>query len=335
LISGRLAIALALIVSAATVGCRTALIQSRPIPAAQTRAALVRLTEDVVLSAAVEEACQRTVEDNGSDLPDMDHIWATVIDLSDPDDPRIGSWHGDEQVYPASVIKTIFMAHTFQQIREGQLGHDWRLRRLLRRMIRVSENIATQHIVDLLSGVKEIERIEDEAAHADWVHARNVTNRFVRELGFTHMNANQKTWDELPDENSVELQFLGGPHRMGYENGNRLTTTEIAVLMWLIDQDLVVSPGACEMMRDLLRRRGFPWRRGDEHRPIGRAMPRHTREWSKGGSTSRFRHDTATVALPDGRRYVLIVFTELRWREGLDRGAVLEDWARTTLELMP
>jgi hypothetical protein len=326
---------LALGIVALGLGCRTLDLTGDPIPAEWTRAALERMTPSASLNAAVEAACRETVAQHAPDLADMDHIWATVIDLNRPLGLVMGSWHGDEQVYPASVIKTVFMVHVFQKIAARELVMSPRLDDILRRMIRVSENIATQHVVDLLSGVTNGQRIENTEAYDQWVFARNTTNRLMRQYGFRNMNANQKTWDELPAPDSVELQFLGGDHFMGYENGNRLTTNDIARLMALIERREIVSPGACEAMLDLMERRDRWWRYGDEHRPIGAAMPWRSHEWSKSGSTGRFRHDSAIIALPDGRRFAFAVFTLVNAREGLERDAILGDWARAMLARLP
>ncbi|HEX6086123.1 MAG TPA: serine hydrolase, partial [Thermoanaerobaculia bacterium] len=42
---------------------------------------------------------------------------------------------------------------------------------------------------------------------------------------------------------------------------------------------------------------------------IGEALPAGSRLWSKAGWTSEVRHDAAYVELPDGRKFVVVIFT--------------------------
>lgn len=296
----------------------------------ESRAALARIEESPALSAAVEEACRLVVASHPEDLTD-ERIWAAVIDTTDPAHPRLGHFRGDGLVYPASVIKVVYMAHAYEQVASGQRRLDRRLKKLLREMIRVSSNRATQDILDLLTGVTDGPRIEEPAAYRDWVHRRTATNRYLRSLGLVRSNACQKTWDELPAADSREMQFLGAEHPMGYVNGNRLTAIETAQLLWLIDQDLLVSPAACRAMRDLLERDAARDGYGDRQQSIGRSMPPGTRIWSKGGSTDRWFADAAIVETPGGRRLVMVVFTDMPHRPGLDRVAVLDEWAQAVL----
>jgi beta-lactamase family protein len=316
------------------VGCRARLLRRDAIEPLESRMALERLVESRVINDAVEEACRRAIAAHPEAELDMDHIWAAALDATDPNLPLFGHWHGNEPVYPASAIKTVFMVHVYQRAVDGDLRLSRRVRRLLRDMIRVSSNIATQDLINLLTGTTNGPRIDHPAAYEAWVSRRNATNRLMRTYGFTRINANQKTWDELPAVDSVELQFLGADHPMGYANGNRLTAVESAKLLWLIDQDLIVSPRACAQMRRLLHRSGDEDAYGDERIRIGVGVPPEAEVWSKAGSTDRWYHDAATVALPDGRRLVLTIYTDMPWREGFEREAVLATWAQEVTELM-
>jgi beta-lactamase class A len=42
---------------------------------------------------------------------------------------------------------------------------------------------------------------------------------------------------------------------------------------------------------------------------IGEALPAGARLWSKAGWTSEVRHDAAYVELPDGRKFIVVIFT--------------------------
>jgi beta-lactamase class A len=319
-------VASALIAALLTCGCQTYFLRRGPVSTDETRAALARVEESSALDAAVAQACRAAVAAHPGDLPDMDHIWAAVLDLSDPQRPALGQWRGYELVYPASVIKVVYMAHVYRKVVDGDLRLTRRLKKLVHEMVVPSSNRATQQIVDLLSGTTDGPRIEDPTAWSDWVERREGTDRYMRSLGLTHIVACQKTWDNLPGEDSRELQFLGAEHPMGFVNGNRLCPVETAELLWLIDENLIVSRGACKRMRALLLREP-----GAGQRVVGDALRAGTRVWAKGGWTDRWFHDASLVHLPDGRRYAIAVFTDMPARQGIDRKAVLQDWTRTLM----
>jgi hypothetical protein len=102
----------------------------------------------------------------------------------------------------------------------------------------------------------------------------------------------------------VDLQVLG-ENRV---NRNKLTANATASLMLSIVRRRV--PGADAMM-SLLERPLAPVRSEENQVKefIGEALPTTAKLWSKAGWTSEVRHDAAYVELPDGRRFVLVIFT--------------------------
>ena len=71
------------------------------------------------------------------------------------------------------------------------------------------------------------------------------------------------------------------------------------------------------MMMDLMKRDPFKESKDPDNQAtgfIGKALIEKklsgAKLWSKAGWTSRSRHDAAYVELPNGRKFVLVIFTE-------------------------
>jgi len=93
---------------------------------------------------------------------------------------------------------------------------------------------------------------------------------------------------------------------------NWLTTDATARLMTEIALGRAVSTARSAEMMTLLRRdiaadTADP---DNQARFSGRGLPPGSKLWSKAGWTGDVRHDAACIELPDGRRLVLVVFTE-------------------------
>jgi beta-lactamase class A len=215
-------------------------------------------------------------------------------------------------IYPASVVKLFFLAGVQAWLSAGRLSRTRELRRACSAMIRQSSNDATGYIVDLLTGTTGGPDLPS-AAFRRWLHRRGAVQRYFERWGwpeFAPVRITQKTWEESPWQGAAVP--CPGPN-----NRNRLTTEAAARLLWSIDRDEVVSKPACREMRRLLRRRLNANSRRDHANNqidgfLGGGLPGDARLWSKAGWTSRTRHDAAIIELKDGRRFVLVVFSEGR-----------------------
>jgi hypothetical protein len=140
-----------------------------------------------------------------------------------------------------------------------------------------------------------------------WAEARNAVNRYFRSLGYTGINVNQKAYAEGPY--GRERIFLGAK----FENRNKLTTDATARLMMEITLGQAVTPQRSTQMMGLLQRDPWTKREGDGDGQAtnftAKALPEGSKLWSKAGWTSTARHDVAYVETPDGKRFVLCIFT--------------------------
>jgi hypothetical protein len=174
----------------------------------------------------------------------------------------------------------------------------------MRDMIVDSYNEATGYVVDLLTDTTS----GPELSSADmeiWYDKRNAVNRYFASLGHKNINVNRKPWCEGPygrEKQSVNL------HKPNHRNW--LTTDATARLLTEIVTGRAVTPERSRQMMELLKRDPFnPKAESQSREYTGKALPEGTKLWSKAGWTSETRHDAAYVELPDGNRFVLVVFT--------------------------
>jgi hypothetical protein len=175
----------------------------------------------------------------------------------------------------------------------------------MRDMIVDSYNEATHYVLDVLTGTTSGPELAPDTLRA-WHDQRNAVNRYFTSLGYTGINCNKKPWCEGPYGREVQAIRTFEPKR------NLLTTDASARLMTDIALDRVVTPARCEKMRALLTRDpAAPATPEDQvHGFIASGVPTGTKVWSKAGWTSQTRHDCALLHLPDGRKWVMVIFTE-------------------------
>jgi hypothetical protein len=227
-----------------------------------------------------------------------DDLAITVVDLSKPATIARGDYHGDAPFYPASVIKLFFMADVYATHKE-KIGD---VDRALHEMISVSDNDATAYLVDILAGTAPGPPLEGRALHRYIERRRDINRRFQR-LGYTNnVSAMMKPWSFGPY--GVDLQVLG----KNRENRNLLTSNSTAsLLLWIVR---LRAPGAHEMMKLLERPLAPPREEENQVKEfIGEALPAGAHLWSKAGWTNEVRHDAAYVELPDGRKFIMVIFT--------------------------
>ncbi len=259
---------------------------------------------DLELDALVEEAAQAALKKFADKGLKENQLAITLIDLS-KQHPLIGSYHGNERIYPASVVKLFYLVAAHRWLQDGRLKDTAELRRGLHDMIVDSSNDATGYVLDMLTDTtsgRELAGVEMQK----WQEKRNAVNRYFAALGYTNINTNQKTFCE--DAYGRE-HFSRGPNG---ENRNKLTTDATARLLAEIVTERAVTPARSKQMMELLQR-DFSGTSSDAddqaHGFTGIALKAGARLWSKAGWTSETRHDAAYIELPNGARFVLVTFT--------------------------
>jgi len=219
-----------------------------------------------------------------------------------------GSFRGDAPYYPASVVKVFYLV-SYEAEREGaRLKDTPELARAVKDMITVSSNDATGFVVDCITGTTSGPEIAGAKEWEAWKERRNTVNRFFEARGYKDFNANQKTFCE--DAYGREQAF-----RDGGKNRNRVSTDTIARLFKEIARgELVGSTGTEEMLkllsRDVAAEKPFEDLELEDARLAGRRLPPGTKMWAKSGEAYDVHHLVARALLPNGRDFVLAVFTK-------------------------
>jgi Beta-lactamase enzyme family len=277
------------------------------------------------LQTLVNQAVEKTLADFATHKLATNQFAMTAIDLRDPIHPIQAAYRGEEQIYPASVVKLFYLVDAHRQMEDGQLHDTPELRRAMHDMIVYSYNDATSYVLDSLTGTTSGPELPPTEL-AQWQDKRNTVNRYFASLGYTNINVNKKPWGEGPYGREVQASQTFKPNR------NLLTTDATARLMAEIATGRAVSPDRCEQMKVLLRRDfstpGDPDTQA--HDFIARALPAGARLWSKAGYTSTARHDAAYIELPNGARLVLVIFTTGQ----ADEQGILPSLARVVIDGM-
>jgi beta-lactamase class A len=274
------------------------LLATQPSPAQQQKPSL----QDVV-----DRAAKTTLDHFADKKLDAKQLSITLIDMRDPQHPVTASFRGNERVYPASVVKLFYLVAAHRWLEDKKIEQTPELTRALRDMIVDSSNEATQYVVDVLTHTTSGYELPPKEME-EWQYKRNAVNRYFAELGYTNINVNQKTFCE--DAYGRE-RVSRGPNG---ENRNKLTTDATARLMMEIVTGKAANADRTAAMMELLKRQytGHSNDNDDQgHGFTGIALQgiEGARLWSKAGWTSTTRHDVAYVELPDGRKFILAVFT--------------------------
>jgi beta-lactamase class A len=211
---------------------------------------------------------------------------------------------GDAPVYPASLVKLFYLVAVHGFLDDGRISDSAELERAITDMIVDSANDPTNYLLEVLTGVSGGAELPD-AELAAWMEQRQAVNRYFQALGYTNVNACQKTWAEGPY----------GRERQGYganfELRNSATANAIARL-W-IEQIVRPQGPRADARRKLLSRDFTAATTDPDDQRTGftaKGLPSGAKLWSKAGWTSKVRHDAAYVELPTGEKLVWVILTE-------------------------
>jgi len=261
------------------------------------------LTPSPALQGILDGVVRDTLKQFESKGLKPEQLAVTVVDLNATNGPTSASYRGGERIYPASVVKLFYLLAAHQWMEEGKLKDTEELRRAMKDMIVESSNDATAYIVDLLTETTSGPELSPEELEK-WQEKRNAVNRYLTKLSYENINVNRKPWGDGPYGRETQSIKVSAPNHR-----NWLTTDTTARLMTEIVQGKAVSAKRSAEMRELLQR--DPVSMTDHQAQFtGVALPKGSKLWSKAGWTSQSRHDACYIELPDGRKFVLIVFTD-------------------------
>lgn len=243
------------------------------------------------LQKLLDEALREAIREESWD---PQKVSVTLIDVQNR---TRASYRGDVAYYPASVVKMVYMIAAFDMVRV-----DEEVMKELQQMMGPSSNVACGKIVDRITGTRSGSALGPRE-YADFAFRRGTVNRWLRKLGLKNINAIQKTWDDQIPPSDLQL-LRNGKTEGPFTNRNSMTTDDTATLLyWLATGKFRDTEKMLSLMaRDL---KTYP---DDRNRALG-GVPEGSKVWAKVGWVSKEHHEAALIELPDGRRFVQVVFT--------------------------
>jgi hypothetical protein len=268
-------------------------------------------------------ALQRFLDDAVAELRASDRalrntrIRVALIDLTDSAQPRIAHFHGRRPVYPASVVKFVYLMAAYAWREQGRLNFDPAFDAQLTEMIRHSSNQATRKVFARLTGTEPGPELPPEAYRA-FADRRLSVKRWLQGLGIDDLHCVNPTYDGNGDLFGRDQQFLrdrtiaGGlpSHGEQYPNRQAMTAVDTAELLALLATDRVLTPADAATVRERMRRDPIsqPYLRsriaGGASRIPGLEV------FAKSGTWGPIYADAGIVRDRSGRQFVLAVFTD-------------------------
>jgi beta-lactamase class A len=245
----------------------------------------------------------------------------TVIDLpaAAADAPGLAHRNGDSPVYPASVVKLVYLMAAYAWRDQGRLQIDPAFERLLREMIYASSNRATQRVLRRLTGTQAGPRLEPEP-YAAFRERRHRVKHWLQELGIDDLHTVHPTYDGGGDLYGRDLQFLQDPTIPGslpdqtgpYRNRQAMTANATARLLALLATDQALSPRSSAEARDQMRRDPRRQRYLKQRIAGGADLRPDLEVFSKTGTWGPIFADAGIVRHASGHQLVVVVFLEGR-----------------------
>jgi len=201
-----------------------------------------------------------------------------LVDITEPRHPRVATVNAHEMMYAASLPKIAILLGAFQKADEGKLKIDPATERLLTDMIRRSSNSAATTML--------------ERVGYDYVAAVLQSDRY-----------------DLYDEDLNGGLWVGKPYAKAgavmrdplYNLSHGATPFEVARFYYLLATDRLVSPAACDSMREILSEPAI------NHKFVaGLNSARPGSKILRKSGTWRTYHADSAIVERDGRRYIAV-----------------------------
>ncbi len=256
------------------------------------------------LQALVDRSVEKVLADFADKRLTAKQLAISLVDLRQADQPVSAGYRQAEPTYPASIVKLFYLAAAHRWLEDGCLADTAELRRALQDMIVHSGNEATGYVMDLLTGTTSGPELSP-AEMAQWIERREAVNRYFAAQGYTGINVNKKTWGEGPyGRDQQVLEEYKSPR-------NFLTAEATARLLTEMATGKCVTTKRSEEMMALMKRDQTRTDNADRQATefIAPGLPAGAKLWSKGGWMSAVRHDATYLELPNGAKFVLVIFT--------------------------
>ncbi|MCX7718770.1 MAG: class A beta-lactamase-related serine hydrolase [Candidatus Sumerlaeaceae bacterium] len=277
------------------------------IPPAESRRLVCELVESPLMSKNVEEWVDTALA--GTMGLNKEDVFVTYLEMCRENNgpPHFGHYNGNDMQFASGISRLFYATALYWHLQRSCQPMSKSLFDDTFAMLNKGDAKATSRIVDYLTNTESGDELAGRAL-AQFARRRDIANMFfICCIGFENFNVNQKIWPTVPSPR--DLQLLGEKLPLNYENSNRVTTNQVAALLYLIDQEGIVSRCASRRIKEMM------------YRPVEQAkvaplpgiaagLPVGAKMWSLNGYTVRNYHDAAIVSLPNGKHYILVVFTK-------------------------
>ena len=291
------------------------------LPAQADSDAARRYLATVEASPELQGFLDRTIEGlvAGDAALRRSELRVALLDLSHPGPPRLAQHHGAAPIYPASVIKFVYLMATYAWQERETLRIDAALDAALSRSIRESSNRATQEVFARLTGTEPGPELPP-AAYATFRQRRLSVDAWLRELGIDDLHCVNPTYDGGADLFGRDVQFLrdrsvpGGLPSRGdeYPNRNAMTANGTAALLALLATDRALTPADSATVRRRMRRDPREQPHLAARIAGGAARTPGLQVYAKSGTWGPIYADAGIVRDGTGRQFALAVFTQGR-----------------------
>jgi beta-lactamase class A len=245
-------------------------------------------------------------------------VRVAVLDLAHGEPPALADYHGDAPIYPASVVKFVYLMAAYRWQEDGRLRIEGDFDQDLSEMIRQSSNQATRKVFARLTQTEPGPELSPDA-YREFRERRLAVKRWLATLGIQDLHCVNPTYDGNGDLFGRDAQFLRDasvPGGLGRENGsapNRqaMTAAGTVKLLGLLATDRALTPDDSATVRRRMRR--DPKEQPHlVHRIAGGATRVGGLEvYAKSGTWGPIYADAGIVRdVASGRQFVIAVFTE-------------------------
>lgn len=244
-------------------------------------------------------------------------VGIALIDLQQGQTPRLAHWNGDIPIYPASVVKFVYLMAAYAWEEQGILSIDSTLDRQLTAMIYKSSNTATQKVFRTLTETEAGSELDSDD-YAAFRERRLRVKRWLENLGIKGIHSIHPTYNGGGDLYGRDIQLLqdgsvpGGLSNQSGSLSNRQAMTAVgtAKLLALLASNLGLDSEDAAEVRQRMKRdpRKQPYL---YNRIAGGAVQTSGVEvYSKTGTWGPIYADAGIIRGPTGRQLALAVFID-------------------------
>jgi beta-lactamase class A len=240
-----------------------------------------------------------------------------VLELDGDAPPRLAHRNGSTPVYPASVVKFVYLMAAYAFRDQGRLQIDEDLDRELHDMIFQSSNTATQRVVARVTATEPGPELAPPG-YAEFKDKRLSVKRWLTELGIDELHCVNPTYNGN-DISPRERQFLRDaslpgalPSKDGeFHNRQAMTAIDTVELLALLATDRALSPESSAEVRRRMRRKVAQ----QPHLAlrIAGGAEQVSKEFvveAKTGTWGPIYADAGIVRIPGGKAVVIAVFLD-------------------------